>query len=309
MTNKEPRPCRGGSAGGTGFRGGGAEGIRTPDLLIANETRYQLRHSPDRAGGPARGEKIPPGAGRAAESGSDRALLPRPRCRRPGSRPRRRPAAPVRNELRSSSGAARGPGAGLAQVDGADGAAGLRLGDVGRQGDRQRVPQRAAVDGRDGDRVEHRDRDRDGVLVGVDLLEALRVADRRGHERVPDGASTAAAGGPPPSIAVAGRPSPAQRPRSSRRTWVRHTSRNSTVSPAGIATDHHGTTAKAARPVTTSVDSSRTDRIRRRRRAAARAAARRGGRARRLGRRAGTHDPGVVGGARRRDHEPGCRRG
>ena len=27
--------------------GGGAEGIRTPDLLIANETRYQLRHSPE----------------------------------------------------------------------------------------------------------------------------------------------------------------------------------------------------------------------------------------------------------------------
>ncbi len=27
---------------------GGAEGIRTPDLLIANETRYQLRHSPKR---------------------------------------------------------------------------------------------------------------------------------------------------------------------------------------------------------------------------------------------------------------------
>jgi hypothetical protein len=26
---------------------GGAEGIRTPDLLIANETRYQLRHSPE----------------------------------------------------------------------------------------------------------------------------------------------------------------------------------------------------------------------------------------------------------------------
>ena len=25
---------------------GGAEGIRTPDLLIANETRYQLRHRP-----------------------------------------------------------------------------------------------------------------------------------------------------------------------------------------------------------------------------------------------------------------------
>ena len=27
-------------------RAGGAKGIRTPDLLIANETRYQLRHSP-----------------------------------------------------------------------------------------------------------------------------------------------------------------------------------------------------------------------------------------------------------------------
>ena len=25
----------------------GAKGIRTPDLLIANETRYQLRHSPE----------------------------------------------------------------------------------------------------------------------------------------------------------------------------------------------------------------------------------------------------------------------
>ena len=30
---------------------GGAEGIRTPDLLIANETRYQLRHSPKRGEG------------------------------------------------------------------------------------------------------------------------------------------------------------------------------------------------------------------------------------------------------------------
>ena len=29
---------------GVGMRG--AKGIRTPDLLIANETRYQLRHSP-----------------------------------------------------------------------------------------------------------------------------------------------------------------------------------------------------------------------------------------------------------------------
>jgi hypothetical protein len=30
---------------------GGAKGTRTPDLLVANETRYQLRHSPaDRVG-------------------------------------------------------------------------------------------------------------------------------------------------------------------------------------------------------------------------------------------------------------------
>ena len=28
------------------FDVGGAKGIRTPDLLVANETRYQLRHSP-----------------------------------------------------------------------------------------------------------------------------------------------------------------------------------------------------------------------------------------------------------------------
>ena len=33
-----------------GAFGGGAEGIRTPDLLIANETRYQLRHSPENDG-------------------------------------------------------------------------------------------------------------------------------------------------------------------------------------------------------------------------------------------------------------------
>jgi hypothetical protein len=35
--------------------GGGAKGIRTPDLLVANETRYRLRHSPlDRPGRSAR---------------------------------------------------------------------------------------------------------------------------------------------------------------------------------------------------------------------------------------------------------------
>jgi hypothetical protein len=39
----------------TPFSGGGAKGIRTPDLLVANETRYRLRHSPaDRSGRSAR---------------------------------------------------------------------------------------------------------------------------------------------------------------------------------------------------------------------------------------------------------------
>src|SRR6478736_5424561 len=33
-------------AGQAGFSASGAAGIRTPGLLIANETRYQLRHSP-----------------------------------------------------------------------------------------------------------------------------------------------------------------------------------------------------------------------------------------------------------------------
>ena len=46
MTKDEPRPTSRVCAGQTGFPSGGAEGIRTPDLLIANETRYQLRHSP-----------------------------------------------------------------------------------------------------------------------------------------------------------------------------------------------------------------------------------------------------------------------
>ena len=46
MTKEEPRLTFSVSAGQTGFPPRGAEGIRTPDLLIANETRYQLRHSP-----------------------------------------------------------------------------------------------------------------------------------------------------------------------------------------------------------------------------------------------------------------------
>ncbi|MCU1636102.1 MAG: hypothetical protein JWQ68_1341, partial [Cryobacterium sp.] len=37
---------KGPTPSGRPFLHGGAKGIRTPDLLIANETRYQLRHSP-----------------------------------------------------------------------------------------------------------------------------------------------------------------------------------------------------------------------------------------------------------------------
>ena len=56
---------------------GGAEGIRTPDLLIANETRYQLRHSPMRPSSARK--KLPPAARRT----------------RIGARPRRAAQAPA----------------------------------------------------------------------------------------------------------------------------------------------------------------------------------------------------------------------
>ena len=57
---------------------GGAEGIRTPDLLIANETRYQLRHSPNASR--TRWETLAPGSGRHR-------IGPRPgrTVRRPGA--------------------------------------------------------------------------------------------------------------------------------------------------------------------------------------------------------------------------------
>jgi hypothetical protein len=42
---------------------GGAKGTRTPDLLVANETRYQLRHSPADRGGPISTETLPPSGG------------------------------------------------------------------------------------------------------------------------------------------------------------------------------------------------------------------------------------------------------
>ena len=77
-------------------------------------------------------------------------------------------------------GVARGPGAGLAEVDGADGTAGRgRLGDVRRQRHRQRVPQ--------GRRRPTAGIDR-GVGGGGDLVEALVVAlDRVGGRHVVGG--------------------------------------------------------------------------------------------------------------------------
>ena len=42
------------------FLVGGAKGIRTPDLLVANETRYRLRHSPADRGWPISIETLPP---------------------------------------------------------------------------------------------------------------------------------------------------------------------------------------------------------------------------------------------------------
>jgi hypothetical protein len=41
----------------------GAKGTRTPDLLVANETRYQLRHSPADRGRPISTETLPPSGG------------------------------------------------------------------------------------------------------------------------------------------------------------------------------------------------------------------------------------------------------
>ena len=50
MTKRNPGRFASVFAGRPGCPGGGAEGNRTPDLLIANETRYQLRHSPKNVG-------------------------------------------------------------------------------------------------------------------------------------------------------------------------------------------------------------------------------------------------------------------
>src|SRR5690348_7773939 len=68
-------------------RFGGAEGIRTPDLLVANETRYQLRHSPA-AHGRTRSEQktyhpaqVTPESGAGARAaGVEQAQEPTARC-------------------------------------------------------------------------------------------------------------------------------------------------------------------------------------------------------------------------------------
>src|SRR5690348_72668 len=53
-------------------RFGGAEGIRTPDLLVANETRYQLRHSPVARGRTRSEQKTYHPAALVPESGGPR---------------------------------------------------------------------------------------------------------------------------------------------------------------------------------------------------------------------------------------------
>ena len=113
---------------------GGAEGIRTPDLLIANETRYQLRHSPGtegrlqhRAGTArprnARARKVRLAQPQAAvRVGS----LMQARRRRQALAARASAAGPAtvgsvglgdRCRLAVSRGVSGRPGAGLAQVD------------------------------------------------------------------------------------------------------------------------------------------------------------------------------------------------
>jgi len=42
------------------FEMSGAKGTRTPDLLVANETRYRLRHSPADRGWPISTQTLPP---------------------------------------------------------------------------------------------------------------------------------------------------------------------------------------------------------------------------------------------------------
>ena len=47
MRSRDPWPCRFEVKEFRPLESGGAKGIRTPDLLIANETLYQLSYSPN----------------------------------------------------------------------------------------------------------------------------------------------------------------------------------------------------------------------------------------------------------------------
>ena len=65
---------------------GGARGIRTPDLLIANETRYQLRHSPKDSNSLAPSQSAMQADHRRVRHDTEPTHATAPRARRPAAR-------------------------------------------------------------------------------------------------------------------------------------------------------------------------------------------------------------------------------
>ena len=65
---------------------GGARGIRTPDLLIANETRYQLRHSPKDSNSLAPSQSATQADHRRVRHDTEPTHATAPRARRPAAR-------------------------------------------------------------------------------------------------------------------------------------------------------------------------------------------------------------------------------
>ena len=65
---------------------GGARGIRTPDLLIANETRYQLRHSPKDSNSLAPSQSAVQADHRRVRHDTQPTHATAPRARRPAAR-------------------------------------------------------------------------------------------------------------------------------------------------------------------------------------------------------------------------------